>query len=47
MIVEKPVGQGQPVVTGGGQKSSSTTIANKSSDSMLLELQSVSSLKYT
>ena len=47
MIVEKPVGQGQPVVTGGGQKSSSTSIANKSSDSMLLELQSVSSLKYT
>ena len=47
MIVEKPVGQGQPVVTGGGQKSSTTTIANKSSDSMLLELQSVSSLKYT
>ena len=47
MIVEKPVGQGQPVITGGGQKSSSTTIANKSSDSMLLELQSVSSLKYT
>ena len=47
MIVEKPVGQGQPVVTGGGQKSSSTTIVNKSSDSMLLELQSVSSLKYT
>ena len=47
MIVEKPVGQGQPVVTGGGKKSSSTTIANKSSDSMLLELQSVSSLKYT
>ncbi len=47
MIVEKPVGQGQPVITGGGQKSSSTTIVNKSSDSMLLELQSVSSLKYT
>ena len=47
MIVEKPVGQGQPVVTGGGQKSSSKTIVNKSSDSMLLELQSVSSLKYT
>ena len=47
MIVEKPVGQGQPVVTGGGQKSPMTTVANKSSDKMLLELQSVSSLKYT
>ena len=47
MIVEKPVGQGQPVVTGGGQKSPMTTVVNKSSDKMLLELQSVSSLKYT
>ena len=47
MIVEKPVGQGQPVVTSGGQKSSTTTVVNKSSDKMLLELQSVSSLKYT
>ena len=47
MIVEKPVGQGQPVVTGGGQKSPMTTVVNKSSDNMLLELQSVSSLKYT
>lgn len=47
MIVEKPVGQAQPVVTGGGQKSSSKNIVNKSSNNMLLELQSVSSLKYT
>ena len=47
MIVEKPVGQGQPVVTSSGQKSSTTTVVNKSSDKMLLELQSVSSLKYT
>ena len=47
MIVEKPVGQGQPVVTGGDQKSSSKTVVNRSSDKMLLELQSVSSLKYT
>ena len=47
MIVEKPVGQGQPVVTGSGQKSTMTNVVNKSSDKMLLELQSVSSLKYT
>ena len=47
MIVEKPVGQGQPVVTGSGEKSTMTHVVNKSSDKMLLELQSVSSLKYT
>ena len=47
MIVEKPVGQGQPVVTGSGEKSTMTQVVNKSSDKMLLELQSVSSLKYT
>ena len=47
MIVEKPINQGQPSVMNGGQKSSFPMIIKQSSDKMLLDLQSVSSLKYT
>ena len=47
MIVEKPINQGQPSVMNGGQKSSFAMIIKQSSDKMLLDLQSVSSLKYT